>query len=954
MKRPPSFLSCSTSLLSILLLAGFDLGTAKAEEVAVNLPPESTTVRREELLGVESNRAEILAGVVQPSYNVSDFISPVLRNLDELVESAGKSELVQPAYTPELFTSQAIAQANKAEPLKPIDDDIEELKDVEVKDKRRVAPERRETTTKFEIKRDEITATGATTVSEALTKLAPGFFGINSLGGVNTDQGVFLRGLGSNRFLVLIDGRPTTRPSNNRSADLGRLGVSNIERIELVTGGAGLRYGAGAIAGAINIITRLPDEEKLAITVEGGSYGFNRDTVNYTNTNGLKPGVPGYIGYELNYERRSALNNYTGLNVEQPTGLGIRLSEGQGRSPEFFIPPFTPSEVVPDEDGERVTFYKNPVSYTKVNRGAYVFSDDYAAKIIYQPALDHTLRASISVRSIRTGDQFAALNGFRRCTVVPKEFGLSPELGALATGLNQFAYTECNLSIDPGRGVGQIGNSARTDGRGDQSEDNIIGSLGWEWKLTEFNKLTFLGSFSTSFETFPSNPAGIIASSQIYDFQLNYSSELTTNNTLNAGFEYFQQRYNSTPRVGSGGNQFIGSDLVPVNYFAVDISKRSLAFFATDQWRFFDEALIIDLGIRLTDDQFFGVFTTPGAGLRWNFGGPKNQEPFAFRASWFQSFRAPGLAEIFGYPLYNSVQNSSFGPFNNLRNLALKPETGVSYDLGLDIKLSPSSLFRITYFRTDLNNGIVGNVSITTLPRVTFDGQKFLEVYTPEQLERLRFDTPNFESRPPQFGSATDGTGVGNGSFPRINGQVTNRGAVLTTINAQSYLSTGWEFSYKWQITQQLELGASYSFIDSRPIGDSTRNTITDTFSGVDVPLGSGGVNGGFFYGYQVIDIPFTTGNLGLRYSSNRYRVALNASFVGLRPRALGGNNYYLPYNRWDLTFGIPLTEEITFTGGVFNIFNDRSILGDTGLGIGAGVLEAPTTFRVGVDMTFK
>jgi iron complex outermembrane recepter protein len=941
MKKLPSFLNCSTSLVGAFLLTIVDLGSAQAEPVAINPTPEPVAERRNQLIETLGNGADTLGNVTKPIYDLGDFVTPISQTLDELIQDSGKSEFVKPAYTTDIFSPKAIAQAKKPEPAKPANDDTEELEEVQVKTDRILTPDRRETSPTYRINKADITATGESTVSGVLRKLAPGFSSIDSLGGINTDQGVFLRGLGSNRFLVLIDGRPTTRPSNNRSADLGRLGVSNIERIEVITGAAVLRYGAGAIAGAINIITRAPDAEKLVLTAEGGSYGFSRQTVNYTNTNGLKLGTPGYIGYEINYERRSVLNNYIGTAVEQPAGQGIvfnQFPDGSSASNPgaAIIPPNTPTFVLrTTTGGEDVTFYQGPISYKKILNGAYAFSDDYTAKIIYQPAIDHILRASISVRDTRTGDQFANLN-FGSCIVTPKGYGFSPELalGPLnPTDLQFYTYTNCT-AIPSVEGQRRAGN-----GKGDNAEDNITASLGWEWKLTDVNKLNFLGSFSSSFETNPSNLGTRIASSQIIDVQLNYSSELAKNNTFNAGFEYFQQRYNATPQVGSGGNQSFPSRDVGVinNFFAVDITKSSLAFYATDQWRFFDDALIIDLNARWTNDQFFGTFTTPGAGLRWSFGGPKGQEPLAFRASWFQSFRAPGLAEIYGYSAFN-VSQTETASGNILRNLALKQETGTSYDLGLDIRISPSSLFRITYYRTDLTNAIVGNVQIETLPLLAARSGGARN-YTPEQEKLLKFNSC-----------------IGLGTqlpSPIINGQSTCVPPLLTNINAQSYLSTGWEFAYNWQVVPQLEFSASYSLVDSRPVGDAIQNSITDTDTGVNVPLGSGGVAGGFFYGYQPADIPFSTANVGLRYASNGYRFALNALFIGLRPRAQGGNNYYLPYSRWDFTFGIPLTDELTFTGGVFNIFNDQSVLADTGLGIGGGVLLAPTTFRAGIEATF-
>ena len=64
---------------------------------------------------------------------------------------------------------------------------------------------------------------------------------------------VNLRGLGSNRNLVLIDGRRPMVSSSNQDVDLNTIPQQLIERIEIVTGGAGAAYGADAIAGVVNI-----------------------------------------------------------------------------------------------------------------------------------------------------------------------------------------------------------------------------------------------------------------------------------------------------------------------------------------------------------------------------------------------------------------------------------------------------------------------------------------------------------------------------------------------------------------------------------------------------------------------------------------------------------------------------------------------------------------------------
>jgi len=68
---------------------------------------------------------------------------------------------------------------------------------------------------------------------------------------------VNLRNLGANRSLTLIDGQRRVSSSARTSAvDIGIVPVGMIDRIEVVTGGAAAIYGADAVTGAVNIITK--------------------------------------------------------------------------------------------------------------------------------------------------------------------------------------------------------------------------------------------------------------------------------------------------------------------------------------------------------------------------------------------------------------------------------------------------------------------------------------------------------------------------------------------------------------------------------------------------------------------------------------------------------------------------------------------------------------------------
>jgi iron complex outermembrane recepter protein len=69
-----------------------------------------------------------------------------------------------------------------------------------------------------------------------------------------------LRGLGSSRSMVLVNGRPATptfsSPDDGFGVDLNRFATPFLERVEIQTTPASARYGSGATAGAVNFVLR--------------------------------------------------------------------------------------------------------------------------------------------------------------------------------------------------------------------------------------------------------------------------------------------------------------------------------------------------------------------------------------------------------------------------------------------------------------------------------------------------------------------------------------------------------------------------------------------------------------------------------------------------------------------------------------------------------------------------
>ena len=75
----------------------------------------------------------------------------------------------------------------------------------------------------------------------------------NGNGGFST---VNLRGLGANRNLVLLDGNRVAPANLAGVTDLNNIPLALIQRTEITTGGGAATYGADAIAGVVNFVTR--------------------------------------------------------------------------------------------------------------------------------------------------------------------------------------------------------------------------------------------------------------------------------------------------------------------------------------------------------------------------------------------------------------------------------------------------------------------------------------------------------------------------------------------------------------------------------------------------------------------------------------------------------------------------------------------------------------------------
>lgn len=123
------------------------------------------------------------------------------------------------------------------------------------------------------IRSDELARAGVQTAEQAIRRIAANQSDKGLAQGVGELTGgmaeVDLRGLGTTKTLVLLNGRQLTNHAYDGGAvDLHAIPMSLVERIEVLREGASAIYGSGAIAGVINFILKR-DLQGVELAVAG-------------------------------------------------------------------------------------------------------------------------------------------------------------------------------------------------------------------------------------------------------------------------------------------------------------------------------------------------------------------------------------------------------------------------------------------------------------------------------------------------------------------------------------------------------------------------------------------------------------------------------------------------------------------------------------------------------------
>jgi outer membrane cobalamin receptor len=187
---------------------------------------------------------------------------------------------------------------------------------------------------------DEIKRSGASNAAEVVKKSVD--LNFQEYGPKGSTANISVRGSTAAQVLILLDGIRLNSPGDGgfNLTDLP-VALDDIERIEIVRGPSSALYGADAVGGVVNIITKKPEKDQTRVTGTVGSHGYDSvsasnagkaDKMYYTVTAGRETSdgyrrnsdldqktVGGKIGYEITQDASLDLTaNYIGKEIGVP------------------------------------------------------------------------------------------------------------------------------------------------------------------------------------------------------------------------------------------------------------------------------------------------------------------------------------------------------------------------------------------------------------------------------------------------------------------------------------------------------------------------------------------------------------------------------------------------------------------------------------------------------------
>jgi outer membrane receptor protein involved in Fe transport len=193
------------------------------------------------------------------------------------------------------------------------------------------------TTPITQVSATDVTTQGVTKIDDLVNQLPQVFASQNASvsNGASGTATVSLRGLGSDRTLVLIDGKRMGYGSPlDTAADLNQIPGALVERVDVLTGGASATYGSDALAGVVNFVMKK-DFEGVRVDAQ---YNFYQHNNSFDGPGATKlrdviaaRGVTNPAQFKLPPDDVA-----TGFGREATIVMGVNSDDGKGNVTAYF------------------------------------------------------------------------------------------------------------------------------------------------------------------------------------------------------------------------------------------------------------------------------------------------------------------------------------------------------------------------------------------------------------------------------------------------------------------------------------------------------------------------------------------------------------------------------------------------------------------------------------------
>lgn len=529
---------------------------------------------------------------------------------------------------------------------------------------------------------ESLSATGTTELATALSRALPSlnFPRPAVTDGTSAIRPAQLRGLAPDQVLVLVNGKRRHTSSllnvngsmgrGSAPVDLNTIPIASIARVEVLRDGASAQYGSDAIAGVINIVLKGAEE--------GGSFALKGGQ--YSAGDGAQYQLAGDAGIRFGGER-GFLHVAGQIDEQDHTN---RAGPYAGAAPGG----------------------SNP----QLGQTAFVYGDPDVEAHVVSLNSEFALTDSITAYAFAiagnrdiTSYAFFRAPGDSRNIASIYPVGFVPEIN--------------NVSRDRSIVAGLRGDTAG----------------GWKWDASYnygYNHLEFFTRNSLNTSLGPNSPRsfydGALETTQNL-FNLDVSRQfdwgLAYPVTLAFGGEYRDEKWNQSPgrpdsyfqsdTLPAGAQGFGG--FAPAN--AGHYSRHSYAAYA-DLEADFTEQFSAGAAVRYEDYSDFGSETSGKLSARYAF-----SDAVALRATVASGFRAPSLPQQHYTAVTSNFNGTVFlesGTFpvdhpvaSALGAEPLKPETSLSYSLGLVLQPVDRLYVTLDAYQIDVDDRIIlsGNLS---------------------------------------------------------------------------------------------------------------------------------------------------------------------------------------------------------------------------------------------------